>query len=44
MHRIISLTCALIALSAGLFAQEGSPPPKVTLIKAGRLLDVREGA
>jgi len=43
MRHIASVVCLLVALSTPGFAEDNPPPPKVTLIKAGRLLDVREG-
>ncbi|HVP53081.1 MAG TPA: amidohydrolase family protein [Terriglobales bacterium] len=43
MRHIVSVVCLLVALSTMGLAEDKPVPPKVTLIKAGRLLDVREG-
>ncbi|HYL91997.1 MAG TPA: amidohydrolase family protein [Alphaproteobacteria bacterium] len=46
MRRLLNVTLALIVLPIASFAQMGfqpSPPPSPKLIKAGRILDVRNG-
>ncbi|HYA94684.1 MAG TPA: amidohydrolase family protein [Terriglobales bacterium] len=44
MRHIVCTLSLLVALSTAGFAEDKPAPPKVTLIKAGRLLDVRDGS